>query len=115
MPTFAGVTFAIRVQDGLIPIEFEPSQLKTVTPIPGANANDVQLGGLTYATLALSAMIDNLADYSTLKTALVAATSGTLAYRGVNYANCVLTAIRQPMVNPETGRVQAELEFERSS
>lgn len=113
MATFAGVTFSVKWED-LSPV-LERELALSVEHYPDTDTDEIQTGGVGNGRLVLPAIIDDIADLGTLRTAMSAGTTGTLtgAPEG-NLSDMMLVRIGSPRIAPDD-RILAALEFLETS
>lgn len=114
MATFNGATFYTLTDDGFRPDWYREPQI-TRTPIPGANYEDVQFGGLGNYRVTVSAYVTSDADMGILKGSIGTGvyTLSDLFGDGVNYAKTMLCDVRKVRRRSWAAEWECELTFER--
>lgn len=115
--SFAGVTFSLRWADAFDPL-VERQLFVSQEHYPETNQDEVQIGGVGQGRVKLPVWLDALADLETLRSAMAAGTTGTLA--GMidgDHTSMLLMSITGIGMYSVSGtvKVKADLEFLETS
>lgn len=110
MPAYAGVTFGVRGDGAGFGPEWEEEEQVNITHIPGSSADDVQFGNVGNAKMTVRAIVDNVTDLGTLKSAR-GITLRTLTWHEAGVTNVMLLKVSSVQTHENSGKVLCNLDF----
>jgi hypothetical protein len=113
MPSYNGVTFDIRTQEGKYPLA-GPSAVIVRTKALGTDFEVVQNLGLTNPRWKVRAVLYSKADLATLQSSQNGVARTLSNYDGENLTNVYLSSVGQPTRGFMAEEIEVELEFEQT-